>query len=483
MRPSLLPCVLSLTILAGIVNADSVFDPEQVYYDWVRADGSLAGGVVLMDTSADEPAEIDASAVAGVVRVWPNGASPEMMLGSSPNRLDLVIVGDGYQTSQLGAYAVHAQNAINAMFSREPFKTYQNLFRVHRVDVVSNDSGVDNDPAQGILRDTALDMAFWCNGTERLLCVSLSKAMQYANTAPFGRNQVLAVANSSKYGGAGYPSSDLATVAGANGSAAEVAIHEFGHSIGNLADEYNYGGPTTYTGGEPSSPNSSKLQNATMLAQQQKWFRWLNESFPQFDGLVSTYEGSSYSQLGVYRPSNNSLMRNLGRPFNMPSAEALIIQMYAFVDPIDDSTPTTQVLDGSEIVFVDPIDLVGASLDVQWFLDAVAIPGATSDQIDLSVLSISSGLHLLEAVVTDNTPWVRNEQARASLMRETRQWAVLVEHCYADCDGNGMVNVFDYVCFGNAFASQQQYADCDGDSLFTVFDYICFGNAYATGCP
>ncbi|MCA9278289.1 MAG: S8 family serine peptidase [Phycisphaeraceae bacterium] len=54
--------------------------------------------------------------------------------------------------------------------------------------------------------------------------------------------------------------------------------------------------------------------------------------------------------------------------------------------------------------------------------------------------------------------------------------------CYPDCDGSGSLNVFDYICFGNAYAANDPYADCDGSGSFNVFDYICFGNAYAAGC-
>ncbi|MCA9279995.1 MAG: trypsin-like serine protease [Phycisphaeraceae bacterium] len=54
--------------------------------------------------------------------------------------------------------------------------------------------------------------------------------------------------------------------------------------------------------------------------------------------------------------------------------------------------------------------------------------------------------------------------------------------CYADCDGNTTLNVFDYICFGNAYASGGTYADCDNSGSLNVFDYICFGNAYAAGC-
>ncbi|MCA9278105.1 MAG: SBBP repeat-containing protein [Phycisphaeraceae bacterium] len=55
--------------------------------------------------------------------------------------------------------------------------------------------------------------------------------------------------------------------------------------------------------------------------------------------------------------------------------------------------------------------------------------------------------------------------------------------CYPDCDSSTTLSVFDYICFGNAYALQDPYADCDGDGDHDVFDYICFGNAYMSGCP
>lgn len=55
--------------------------------------------------------------------------------------------------------------------------------------------------------------------------------------------------------------------------------------------------------------------------------------------------------------------------------------------------------------------------------------------------------------------------------------------CETDCDESGSLNVFDYICFGEAFANQDPYADCDGSGGFSIFDYICYGSAYAAGCP
>ncbi len=395
---------------------------ETVYYDFVDTQGRLAGGQIALRL---EP----------VVTQFKSTVTTD-------NRIDLVTVGDGYTSTQLGLYASHADNAVAAFFAQEPFARYSTLFRVHRIDVVSAESGVDNDPTQGISRNTAMDMGFWCSGIERLLCINVSKAYNFAGAAP-DVDQILAVANSTKYGGAGYSGSELATVAGGNGSAVEIAVHEFGHSIGNLADEYDYGDGTTYTGTEPSEPNVSKLTAAQMSASGTKWAAWLGTNNSMFDGLVSTYEGAYYKQFGVYRPTSDSKMRSLGRPFNLPSVEALIIEMYKTIRPIDDSTPTSQTLIGNETVFVDPIDPVGNPLAIQWSLDGSPIDGATGTTLDLASLSLAACSYELSVKVTDNTSWVRNESARTQWMQQSLSWSISSQ-VPGDIDCDGDVDMSDF---------------------------------------
>ena len=62
--------------------------------------------------------------------------------------------------------------------------------------------------------------------------------------------------------------------------------------------------------------------------------------------------------------------------------------------------------------------------------------------------------------------------------------------CYADCDettGPGVLDIFDFLCFGNRFDTLDPYAcDCDqstGPGVCDIFDFICFGDAFAAGCP
>jgi hypothetical protein len=60
------------------------------------------------------------------------------------------------------------------------------------------------------------------------------------------------------------------------------------------------------------------------------------------------------------------------------------------------------------------------------------------------------------------------------------------DNCYADCEAGNGLNVFDFLCFQNRFASQQAYAcDCDistGTGACDVFDFLCFQNAFTAGC-
>ena len=57
------------------------------------------------------------------------------------------------------------------------------------------------------------------------------------------------------------------------------------------------------------------------------------------------------------------------------------------------------------------------------------------------------------------------------------------ESCYADCDGSGELDFFDFLCFQNEFAAQTPYADCDESGGHDFFDFLCFQDAFAAGCP
>lgn len=381
--------------------------------------------------------------------------------GPSANRIDLVVVGDGYTAGEMDALAEHAQRGVDDLFSTMPFSMYEPLFNVHRVDVVSPESGVDGDPTQDVLRDTALDMRFWCGGTERLLCVNTQAARQAAENAP-DVDQIFAVANSAKYGGAGYTSQNIGTYSGANASAAQVAIHELGHSLGNLADEYTYGGPATYTGPEPSARNVSIYNASQMAAQQTKWSEWLGVNDTGFDGVVDAYEGANYSQGGIYRPTTNSMMRSLGREFNLPSVESLIIEMWKTVRPIDSHTSNAVAVYGASELEVIP---AAPFLKIQWFLNGVPV-GDGRAMLDLTTLTLPIGPSSVRVEVVDDTVYVRDETARSLYMRQSVEWAV--EGNPADVNGDGAVNGVDLAVVIASWGSTE--IDFDGDGICAAYE-------------
>ncbi|MFG0286273.1 MAG: Ig-like domain-containing protein [Phycisphaerales bacterium JB039] len=71
-------------------------------------------------------------------------------------------------------------------------------------------------------------------------------------------------------------------------------------------------------------------------------------------------------------------------------------------------------------------------------------------------------------------------------VRDVPGFAVVREpelsRCFADCDGDGSLTFFDFLCFQNQFGLGEPAADCDGDGSLTFFDFLCFQNEFAAGC-
>ncbi|MFN0131877.1 MAG: GC-type dockerin domain-anchored protein [Phycisphaerales bacterium] len=60
--------------------------------------------------------------------------------------------------------------------------------------------------------------------------------------------------------------------------------------------------------------------------------------------------------------------------------------------------------------------------------------------------------------------------------------------CYQNCDASTtppVLNVNDFVCFNNLFASGDSRANCDASTkppVLNINDFLCFTNLYASGC-
>jgi hypothetical protein len=380
------------------------------YHEVFAPDGSIA---MLRGTVRDTPPRPSVPAQAPTVTTVLNS-------GRANNRYNLVFVGDGYTQGEMSTYAQNVSDLLNrTILTTQPFATYRTYFNAYRVDVASPVSGISNDPTDGITRSTPLAMRFYCFGLARLLCVSFERADAYAAYAP-GHDNVIALANTTTYGGSG---GLVTTVAGRNASAGGIVVHEMGHSIGGLGDEYD----TPFdraSGVEPTYPNVTAYLEAQMRQARTKWWRWLGAATPD-GGTVGVFEGASQFHFGLFRPSVNSLMHTLGQRFNLPSAEALVEALYRKVRPVDQATSTAITLGRTSQVTVVPMQPVGTSLQVTWRLDGRTVATASGQStLDLSRVTMTAGRHTLTATVVDPTTFVRDEAFRAQYMTQTVTWAV-----------------------------------------------------------
>lgn len=252
--------------------------------------------------------------------------------GPENARWNLVIIGDGYRASELTNYHTHVQNFITDLRNTPPYVELFCGINVHRVDVVSTDSGADDPGCAGgaaVTANTYFDATFCTpfagNPLDRLLSVDSGLALSVATAQVPLRHQVLCIVNSTKYGGSG----GAVATCSVNAQASKIAIHEIGHSAFGLTDEYGGSGAGT-PAGEPSQPNATRDTNRAT----NKWRALIAAATPmpsQCDatcaastcvppvtpppaGAVGTYEGAIYSDCNTYRPLPSCYMRDYG-PF------------------------------------------------------------------------------------------------------------------------------------------------------------------------
>jgi hypothetical protein len=55
--------------------------------------------------------------------------------------------------------------------------------------------------------------------------------------------------------------------------------------------------------------------------------------------------------------------------------------------------------------------------------------------------------------------------------------------CPGDVNGDGALNVLDFVAFQQLWQGQDAAADFDGNGAFNVLDFVCFQQIFLAGCP
>ena len=187
--------------------------------------------------------------------------------GDPATKLDFLILGDGYTAAERAKFERDARKLVTTLFATSPFKERQNDINIWGLVPPAAQSGVSR-PSQGIYRRSPIGATYDAFDSERYVLTFENKAFRdIAANAPYEVVEILV--NSATYGGGGIYGL-YSTVAADNSYAPYVFVHEFGHHIAALADEYYTSDVAYLPAGdrvEPWEPNVTALLDPATL----KW--------------------------------------------------------------------------------------------------------------------------------------------------------------------------------------------------------------------
>ncbi len=344
--------------------------------------------------------------------------------GLSENRIDLVIMGDGYTSGEQQDFASDAQNAIDHLFLKWPSNQYREFFNIVTISTASNESGADH-PSMSEFADTFYDCAYDCAGLEHLICCDYSTILSVAGAQYPAHDVVVLMVNDQQYGGSG----GTVAIASISPVAKDIPFHEFGHTIAGLGDEYDSPYPGYVC--EDIFPNISFTSDRDDL----KWNHWVNEDTPlptpesaAVNNLepVGAYEGACYQTVGLFRPVDECVMRSLNNDFCAVCTEQMVLSYYGFVEPVDTYSPSQNSHDG---VFGDSIEFVVEAVEPDpntltytWDLDGELLSWSDSADLEFLFKCVDQGEHQLTVTVSDLTSMVMVDTK--NLMTTSVSWTI-----------------------------------------------------------
>jgi len=382
--------------------------------------------------------------------------APLAPASNSANRLDLLVVGDGYTAAESQKFKDDVANIVDGnFFGISPYSLYRSFVKTTSLFVASSQSGADHptyqascsnppaccsdpemqtDPKRGTFVSTAFDATFCVSNIHRLLTVDTAKVLAAAAASP-DWDKILAMVNDDTYGGAGGSISTFST----NAFAVGVAQHEFGHSYTALADEYTSPYPgfpaCSDSGGVACEVNVTNVTDRNLI----KWRSWILPSTPiptsGDPNVVGLFQGARYLTSGMYRPKLNCLMNTLGQPFCEICTQAYILKLYRGwggnpANGIDNIEPGSEspapgtvslALPGTKAFSVGLLAPDAGGLTATWLVDGVESGTGNAFTFQPS----TAGTYTVQLKTKDGTALVRQDMASGAL-DHSRTWTVNV---------------------------------------------------------
>lgn len=407
-----------------IVRGSRHFDQKPVPFQFLLLVGLIVSSFVYINhdhTNAQLSSPVD--------ELW--------ISGPRETSINIAFLAEGYRSEELDQFVLDAQKVIDYLVGTTPFHEYQNYFNAFAVRVASAESGSDH-PLLDIEKNTYFNSTYSSYGLAQTLTIppndrdsdpanGYGKAHQLLSGVLPEWDLIVILVNDPAYGGWGDRRGAISSV---HPSMPEVIAHEFAHTFAGLGDEYETPFPQDP---EPviEEPNTTQKTNREDL----KWKDWISPQTPiptpeshSYSEVIGLFEGARYHASNWYRPRFNCRMRNLYTPFCEVCREALIRAVYRFTPPIAGVTPDLnefEVEEGTPLEFnVQPHEPLFHSLAVRWSLNGEWLAEDKDQPGTLHLENLPPGIHEIEAVVSDPTPWVLNDPE--DLLKQTITWTVMI---------------------------------------------------------
>jgi hypothetical protein len=338
----------------------------------------------------------------------PNGYVVENH-GPPANRVNYIILGDGFTTADNAAGGVFEKDIANSMLRRFsqnafPYNRYRNFVNICGIKLVST-GAICASSTLGCCGDDSSRLAN-CNMT------SVNAAYNaLPKTLTIDWRAVML--NGSSWWNSG---GTTMLYSGGNTDAPGAALHEGGHGFHQLADEYGTctgGSCGTNTNGSGSTGTAYQEVNScgNPKTTDGKWDLWIGYNATGATGVQSTFDGSRYVAVGAgqYRPSANSMMNSLfcggnqanctaNTAYNQVSREQMVMSIWKRIHPIDSTEPAAGAVTSPGVLKVNVID--ATVINVDWTVDSN--PPMVNGGVTFDTSSLAAGSHTIKATAYDN---------------------------------------------------------------------------------